>query len=88
MQVAQVVHAAGESVTIRPAPGTIAVALHAEGAEHLLALHRELEELDIEHTLIYEADGPYAGQAMALGLEPSRDRLRARRVLSKLPLVR
>ena len=87
LQVANTIHAAGESSDRVPS-GTIAVALHAENAVHLEALSDELEELEIPHRLVYEGEGEYAGQPMALGVEPTLDRLKVRRVLSKLPLVK
>lgn len=87
LKVANAVHAAGESSDRVPA-GTIAVALQAQDADHLDALAEELDELDISHAVVVEGEGDFAGQPMAIGLEPLDDRARARRVLSSLPLIR
>ncbi len=87
LQVAQTVHAAGES-SDRVPRGTVAVALHVASAAALEDLSEELDEVGLPHTLVVEGDGEYAGQPMSIGLEPTRDRERARRVLSRLPLVK
>ncbi len=87
LQVANAIHAAGES-SDRVPPGTVAVALAARDAAHLESLAEELHELDLSHRMVVEAEGPHAGQAMAIGLEPLVDRARAGRVLSSLPLIR
>lgn len=65
-------------------PNTVAVALHARDQEHLLEIRRSLALAQITHTLITECDG----EAMSIGIEPSMDRDRIRKVVSKLPLVR
>lgn len=83
-QVAQAIHAAGESTNGRVPSGTIAVALAARDQEHLLQLAAALERAGIAHTLIRECDG----EAMSIGVEPTRDRHAVRKVLSSVPLVR
>jgi hypothetical protein len=55
------------------------------------SLRRVAEALGREsltHKLIVEDAGPFAGQAMALGIEPTTDRQAIRRVTSALPLVK
>lgn len=84
LQVAQVVHAAGESSPCRVPVGTVAVALHARDESHLLSLSDALKVAQITHHVVLESDG----HAMAIGLEPTTDRLRVRKVLSQLPAVK
>lgn len=87
LQVAQATHAAGESVPEHLAPlptGTIAVALHARDEAHLRAVCQQLCAAGISHRLIVEDNG----QAMAIGIKPTRDRSQVRKVVSALPLVR
>jgi hypothetical protein len=83
-QVAQTIHAAGESTPQRCTPGTIAVALHARDEVHLRALANKLALAGIPHCVIEECDG----EAMAIGIEPTTDRAAVRKVVSALPLVR
>lgn len=83
-QIAQTIHAAGESTPTRLLPGTIAVALHARDQAHLRELHDELVAAGIRHHLVEECDG----ELMAIGCEPTTDRAAMRRVLSRLPLAR
>ncbi len=87
LQVAQTIHAAGESSTGVPS-GTIAVALSARNETHLQVLGARLADAGIPFVPIVEGDGPYEGQLMALGLLPSRNRSGIRRVTSSLPLIR
>ena len=87
MKVAQAIHAAGESSDRVPS-GTIAVALTASSELELRSLAAKLKELDVAHVTIIEGEGPYEGQAMAIGIEPTDNRLRIRKVTSHLPLVR
>lgn len=91
MQVAQTAHAAGESVPRELAPipeGTIVVALSVpdEGALRRVAL--ALGEHSQTYKLITEVDGPFAGQAMAIGVTPTCDRASVRKAVSSLPLVK
>jgi hypothetical protein len=83
-QVAQTIHAAGESTPSRVPANTVAVALSARNQEHLLAIREMLQRADIKHVLIAECDG----EAMAIGIEPTRDRQAIRKVTSSLPLVK
>lgn len=88
LQAANIVHAAGESADPKPEPGCRAVALHAKHEVHLRAIQARLFEAGIDHSCVVEGDGPHAGQLMAIGVLPSRERERIREVLGKLPLVR
>lgn len=96
-QVAQTIHAAGESIfcgtnerqrewsAIEPVvPGTIAVALHARDESHLKSIAHDLAEACIDHHVVEECDGEW----MSIGLRPTTDRAAVRKVLSQLPLVR
>lgn len=89
-QAAQLVHASGESSIPRPVPGTIAVALHARDEAHLKELGDRLSSAEISHCYVWESDDDanYPGQLMAIGVMPTRDREKIRKVLSSLPLVR
>lgn len=84
-QVAQAIHAVGESHggIVHP-PGTIAVALAARDQAHLRELYATLVEAGLSPSLIEECDG----EAMAIGIPPTRDRQNIRRWVSQLPLVR
>jgi len=91
LKVANTVHAAGLSASWRDGPlptDTIAVALAARDESHLHELSVKLAERNILHHPVRESDGPYAGQWMAIGLEPTADRDAVRKVVSHLPLVR
>ncbi len=83
-QVAQAIHAAGESVSGPVQSGTIAVALAARDRAHLEELAQRLVDASIPHKVILECDG----EPMAIGVEPTRDRQKVRKVLSSVPLVR
>lgn len=90
LQMAQVIHAAGESASPRPMPGTHAVALHARDEQHLAELAQRLYDAGIEHHCVFEADDDpqYPGQMMAIGLYPTRDKDKVKKVLSSLPCVK
>lgn len=63
-----ILHAAGES---GPAPpGSVAILLAAKDEDEL----RALATLDSESHLIVECDGPYAGQALAIGFPPRAEK--------------
>jgi hypothetical protein len=83
---AQLIHAAGSSSDRHP-DGTYVVALAVEDELQLYALADKLTEHEIAHALVVEADAPYEGQAMALGIEPVEDRTAVRKVVSSLPLI-
>ncbi len=74
-QLAQTIHAAGESGPAQS--GTYAVALSARNEAELLKLHEKLSHYGVKHVLIREPDSPYNGAAMAIGIPPqSRGSLR------------
>lgn len=85
VQVAQTAHAASEA-TGHPPTIVVALAVPDEAALHRLAA--AFGERSLTHALIVEDVGPYAGQAMALGLAPTTDRNAIRKVTSALPLVK
>lgn len=88
-QVAQTIHAAGESAPNRVPTNTIAVALAARDESHLRMISDALELADIRHVLIREPiDGSEDGEAMSIGIEPTRNRLAIKKVTSCLPCVR
>ena len=82
-QVAQTIHAAGESTPARTKPGTIAVALHARDQDHLVEIADALACANIPFHVVEECDG----EKMAIGVEPTTDRKKVRKVLSSLPLA-
>lgn len=88
VQVAQTIHAAGESCEGPLPSGTYAVALSVPDEASLRELARRLWDAEVPHKVIMEPDTPYDGQAMAIGLFPTTDRDRVRRLTSSLPLVR
>lgn len=88
VQAAQIIHAAGESCTGSIPAGTHAVALHVRDEEQLYRMKSSLWDEEVPHVMIRENEGPFAGQAMAIGVFPTVDRDPIRRVTSSLPLVR
>jgi hypothetical protein len=84
-QVAQTAHAASEASGY---PTTIAVALMVPDEDTLRRVADALGEHSLTYRLIVEDAGPYAGQAMALGIKPTTDRAAISRVTSALPLVK
>lgn len=88
VQVAQTVHAAGESCDGPLPSGTYAIALSAANESHLEDISVRLWDAEIPHTVITEPDAPYDGQMMAIGIWPTSDRDKIKRVTSSLPLVR
>lgn len=89
-QVAQTIHAAGESASPRPRPGCRSVGLHARDESHLRELAQRLFDAGIEHHCVFEADDDlqYPGQMMAIGLYPSTNKAGIGKVVSALPLVK
>lgn len=73
---------------MRHPPGTFVVVLAAADEEHLRDISLVLGNNRLEFTLITETDGPYSGQAMAMGLELVADRGPVRKVVSSLPLLK
>lgn len=64
------------------------VALVVPDETTLRRVAEALGEHSLTHQLIVEDSGPFAGQAMALGIQPSADRAAIRKVTSALPLVK
>ena len=85
MQVAQTAHAASEA---SGHPPTIVVALAVPDEASLRRIALALGEQSLTYKLVEECDGPFAGQAMALGVAPTVDRAAVRKVVSALPLVK
>lgn len=82
---AQIVHAAGESVTGPVPPETFAIVLSVAGEPELRALAARFEALGLPHAAIVETDGALAGQMTAIGLRPMRRSARPP-FLASLPL--
>ena len=89
-QLAQSVHAAGESSDPKPEPGTTAVVLHALDEQHLLIIRDRLIRSGLKHHCVTECpdDEDYPSQLMSIGLAPTTDRAAVRKVLSSLPLAK
>ena len=85
-QAAQLIHAAGQSISEPVSEGTYAIALHVKCEADLRALSERLTTAAIEHALIVESDPPFAGQAMAIGVKPT-DRKQLKPFLSSYALV-
>jgi peptidyl-tRNA hydrolase len=85
VQVAQTAHAASEA---SGHPQTIVVALQVPDETTLRRVAEALGEHSLTHQLVMEDAGPFAGQAMAIGIRPSTDRKAIGKVTSALPLVR
>ena len=89
VQLAQTIHAAGQSAQLPNAgtasPPTVAVALAAHPYE-LALLARALADACIHHVLVHEPDEPWRGALMAIGIAPSLRAL-VRRFVAHLPLV-
>lgn len=86
MAFAQLLHAAGESSDGKLSPGTYAVALAADSQLELERTARRLEEHGVPFHRVMESHGQYAGQLMALGIEPGPKSVRGR-YLSNMPLL-
>lgn len=91
-QLAQAVHAAGESASPVPEPGTVAVVLGVRDEEALWKTYDRLTEAGVGAHLVIEPCGPaYCpclgdGHACAIGVFPipSADRKRVRAALGNL----
>lgn len=62
------------------------MALTVPNEAELIKLASSLERSGLPRHLVVEADAPYTGQAMALGIPPT-DRKRLKPFLANLPLV-
>lgn len=80
---AYLVHAAGESSPGDLPKDTRAVALGARDEEHLRVLEEDLKRAEVPHKAIWED-----GELYAIGIAPTADLTRIRRVTSSLPLIR
>ncbi len=85
VQVAQAVHAASEASGFPP---TVVVALAVPDEAALRRIALALGSQSLTYKLIEEDYGPFAGQAMAVGVVPVDSREAIRKVVSDLPLVR
>ena len=84
----QIVHASGESVSGPIPEGTYAVVLAVPDIRGLLDVRDALEAAGIPHKLICEPDAPYNGAPTCIGLAPTTDRRKIRKVLGRLPLLK
>ena len=82
IQLAYVVHAAGESTQNRVPTGTRAVVLSVADEGALQVYAQALERAGVEHMTIVED-----GQAYAIGVTPAEDTASIRRLTSALPLA-
>lgn len=87
VQFAQAIHAAGESCDGPLPDGTYAYGLGVKNEDHLDVVAAKLWEAEIAHTIIRELDEPYFGEAMAIGIWPTSDKDKIKKVLSDLPLL-
>jgi hypothetical protein len=87
-QLAQTIHAAGESSPGNLPTDTRAIALAAKDEAQLLGLEAELRLAGIDFKAIREPDAPYLGALMAIGLAPAVRTPTLRRALGRLPLMR
>ena len=85
-QLAQLVHAAGLSVTEKLDPTTHAVVLHCCDQTQLTAIYRDLKEAHVDAVLVCEPDAPYLGAPTAIGIRPG-PRKPLRGILGRLPLA-
>lgn len=67
--------------------GTFAYALHAKNAVELNDIAFRLEQAGIPYHMIVEADPPYAGELMAIGIEPG-DKKPLKKILREYPLLK
>lgn len=88
VQIAQTIHAAGESSPGNLPEDTRAVALSVPDEATLLALEARLHAAGISFRAIREPDPPWNGALMAIGLVPVQRTPNLRQVLGRLPLVR
>ena len=87
-QAGQIVHAVGESVSTPHPDGTYAIVLAVPDIKSLLDIRTALEDAEISHKLICEPDAPWNGAPTCIGLAPTSDRKRVRKVLGRLPLLK
>lgn len=86
---AQVIHAAGESVSGPVPSGTHAVALAAPDERTLVRVEERLVEHGVPHRAVREPDAPWHGALMAIGIEPmAANNQDLRRVVKRLRLLK
>lgn len=90
VQIAQTIHAAGESCSAGNLPDstTHAVALETPDEATLLDLEARLVQAGITHVAIREPDAPWNNQLMAIGIPPQVRSKTLRKHLSRYALVR
>lgn len=88
VQIAQTIHAAGESAQgmVVP-PNTHAIAKQAANEEELLELEAKLILAGIEFVAIREPDEPWNGQLMVIGLKPQIRTKEIKKLLGRYKLV-
>jgi len=90
VQLAQTIHAAGQSAQLADAsatsPPTVAIAL-AASPDELAALACALADAQVRHVLVHEPDEPWHGALMAIGVVPS-PRAHVRHFVAHLAVVR
>jgi peptidyl-tRNA hydrolase len=84
----QITHAAGETSPGNLPEGTYAIVLAVPDIRGLLDVRDALAASGIPYKLICEPDAPYNGAPTAIGLVPTQDRRKVRKVLGRLPLLR
>lgn len=84
---ANLIHAAGESVTSTLPEHVHAVALTCPDEAALRAVWAKLKANKVGHRAIVECDGPHAGQLMAIGCHPAKKK-EIHKLLSSLPLLK
>jgi len=87
VQIAQTIHAAGESSDGNVPKGTYAIALAARDELHLHRVEKKLRASGIPHVAIREPDAPYFGALMAIGIAPGPRSVVGKEV-ARLPLIR
>lgn len=85
-----ILHSAGESATLAaPLPNCVrAVVLQVHSENDLLCVERKLRTASVPFILFRETEGPWAGQAMSLGVVPCARTPVLRKILGKLALLR
>lgn len=89
-QLAQTIHAAGESADPKPESGCRAVALHAADEKHLEIIKERLDKSGLRYHCVHESsdDDKYPGQMMSIGLAPTANKSAVKKVLGSLPLAK
>ncbi len=90
VQIAQVIHAAGESSPgeLFIPPDTRAVALAARDEAQLIELEQTLIKAGINHVAIREPDEPWLGALMAIGVTPQIRTPELKKLMKHLPLIK